>query len=88
MHAFAQLHEQHPEVQAIVSKLHVMQQPSGFVDQTIQKWHVELHANQYPLSFCIHGLFIGAYCDKSRLAMAVSQQVCSWIWGKWPRPVN
>ena len=82
MHNIVKLREQSTETLAIVSKLHVMQQPSGFVDQTIQKWHVEHQAKQYPVSVCIRDLLTGAYCDKSRLVMAVSQQVCSWIWGK------
>ena len=83
-----ELRKEEPSVREMCSKLHIMQQPSGFVYHTIQAWHTEHHSTQYPIIICIRDLFTGAFCDKSRLGFAVSQQLVSQIWGKWQRCAN
>ena len=60
----------------------IMQQPSGFVDKHIMKWHLEKQGERYTCSLCQRDLFTGAYCEESRLAMATINQLSSWVWGK------
>ena len=71
------LRKAEPSVRDMLSKVHLMQQPSGFVDQVIMSWHLEHQAEQFPLSLALRDLFTGAYCDKSRVTMALIQQVSS-----------
>ena len=82
MHNLVQLRNDEPKVRAMLDKLHLMGQPSGYVDQVIMSWHLAHQAEQFPLSLAVRDLFTGAYCDKSRLSMSMIQQVSSWIWGK------
>ena len=48
----------------------IMQQPLGFVDKVIMKWHLEIQGQRYSCSLCQQDLFTGAYCEESRLTMA------------------
>ena len=57
MHNLVKLRNDEPKVREMCSKLHIMQQPSGFVDQTIQAWHTEHQSKQYPISLCVRDLF-------------------------------
>ena len=38
----------------------IMQQPSGFVDKHIMKWHLEKQGKRYACSLCQRDLFTGA----------------------------
>ena len=48
MHNLVKLRKDEPRVREMCSKLHIMQQPSGFVDQTFQAWHTKHQSKQYP----------------------------------------
>ena len=50
----------------LTENLIIMQQPSGFVDKVIMKWHLELQGMRYPCSLSQRDLFTGAYCSESR----------------------
>ena len=50
----------------LTENLIIMQQPSGFVDKVIMKWHLELQGMRYPCSLSQRDLFTGAYCGESR----------------------
>ena len=82
MYNLIELRKQEPSVKAMMDKLHIMQQPSGYVDQVIMKWHLDEQGKQFPFSLAMRDLFTGAYCDNSRLVMAAISQVSAWIWGK------
>ena len=60
----------------------IMQQPSGFVDKIIMKWHLEIQGRRYPCSVGQRDLFTGAYCEESRPSMAAINQMSTWVWGK------
>ena len=47
MHNLVKLRKNEPSVREMCSKLHIMQQPSGFVDQTLRAWHTEHQSEQY-----------------------------------------
>ena len=82
MYNLIELRKREPSVRAMMDKLHIMQQPSGYVDQVIMKWHLDEQGKQFPFSLAMRDLFTGAYCDSSRLVMAAISQVSAWIWGK------
>ena len=50
----------------LTENLIIMQQPSGFVDKVIMKWHLEIQGMRYPCSLSQRDLFTGAYCGESR----------------------
>ena len=82
MYNLIELRKAEPSVREMLEQVHVMQQPSGYVDQVIMKWHLVRQGEQFPLSIVVRDLFTGAYCDASRLTMSTISQVPSWIWGK------
>ena len=78
-----ELHKKEPELFDTWHELMIiMQQPSGFVDNVIMKWHLELQAKRYPCSLVQRDLFTGAYCEESRLTMSVMNQLTAWVMGK------
>ena len=82
MYNLIELRKAEPEVRSMLEQVHVMQQPSGYVDQVIMKWHLVRQGEQFPLSLAVRDLFTGAYCDASRLTISTISQVPSWIWGE------
>ena len=82
MYNLIELRKSEASVREMLEQVHVMQQPSGYVDQVIMKWHLVRQGEQFPLSIAVRDLFTGAYCDASRLTMSTISQVPSWIWGK------
>ena len=47
MYHLVELRRTEPTVKELLSKLHVMGQPSGYVGQVIMSWHLEHQAEQF-----------------------------------------
>ena len=52
----------------MLEQVHVMQQPSGYVDQVIMKWHLVKQGEQFPLSIAVRTYSLG------RIAMLAGWQ--------------
>jgi len=66
---------------ALFQHFEVYSQPAAVVDSIIQKWMLELQAKEFPCSLWVRDMLAATVADQSLFAMALSQQMGSFIAG-------
>ena len=78
MESWRKVRTEHPE---LLGHLEVYSQPAAVVDSIIQKWMLELQAAAFPCSLWVRDMLAASVADQSLFAMALSQQIGSFIAG-------
>ena len=78
MESFRKVRDAKPE---LLQYLEVYSQPAAVVDSIIQKWMLELQAAEFPCSLWVRDMLAATVADQALFAMALSQQMGSFIAG-------
>ena len=78
LESFRKVRETKPE---LLEHLEVYSQPAAVVDSIIQKWMLELQAAEFPCSLWVRDMLAATVADQALFAMALSQQMGSFIAG-------
>jgi hypothetical protein len=78
LHNFRKVRDESP---GLLQHLEVYCQPAAVVDSIIQKWMLEKQAAAFPCSLWVRDMLASSVADQSMVAMALCQQIGSFIGG-------